>query len=130
MKKIQFTIPLYAITIIFCWDVDDESYSRFIKQRFGMDASGDMTGDGLFTRFVNTTGGDIGVIAMSTDTFTGTPYQYSVLAHECLHATFRLLKSRGLRYSRASEEAYTYLMDELIEKAAAKALAYEARLLK
>lgn len=128
MKKVQFTIPLYATTIIFCWDVDDESYSRFIKQRFGMDATGDMSGDGLFTRFVNTSGGDIGVIALAVDTFTGAPYQYSILAHECLHAAFSLLKSRGFRYSKSSEEAFTYLMDDILETAATKALAYEARL--
>lgn len=39
------------------------------------------------------------------------PDFHSILSHEILHATFELLKSRGLSLSDESEEAYTYLMD-------------------
>lgn len=39
------------------------------------------------------------------------PYFHGILSHEILHATFELLRSRGLTYSEDSEEAFTYLHD-------------------
>lgn len=39
----------------------------------------------------------------------------SVLAHEALHCTFELLDYRGMKLGSKSEEAYTHLLDHIIE---------------
>jgi hypothetical protein len=38
------------------------------------------------------------------------------IAHECLHATFAILESKGIKYNRKSEEAFTYLLDYLVDE--------------
>lgn len=38
------------------------------------------------------------------------------LAHEALHVTAGILEGRGLKYSEASEEAYTYTMEFIIRQ--------------
>ena len=127
MKHFKLDDDLFNVRLLFCWDADDKALSEFVMRKFNVDISGDHTGDGYFVRLENLDGRDIGIIAMSDPVFSGTPYQYSVLAHECMHASFRFLKSRGIRYSKSSEECFTYFTDNLIEKIATKALAYEAR---
>lgn len=42
------------------------------------------------------------------------PYFHGIFSHEVLHATFELLRARGLELSGESEEAYTYLHDYYI----------------
>lgn len=39
------------------------------------------------------------------------------LAHEALHVAAGILEGRGLEYSKASEEAYTYTMEYIIRQA-------------
>ena len=39
----------------------------------------------------------------------------SVLAHEALHCTFELLDYRGIKPGSKSEEAYTHLLDHIME---------------
>lgn len=130
MKHITVSDDCWNANILFCWGVDDRSFAAFMKRRTGLDFSNEFTGDGYFTYLSQTNGPDLGIIAMSDEVFTGTPYQYSVLAHECLHAAFRILKARGIRYSKNSEECFTYFMDNLVEKISTRALAYEAKLLR
>lgn len=38
------------------------------------------------------------------------------LAHEALHITAGLLEARGLHFTAASEEAYTYTMEDIIRQ--------------
>ena len=38
------------------------------------------------------------------------------IAHECLHATFRILQRKGIMYSEETEEAYAYMIDFLVSK--------------
>ncbi len=39
-----------------------------------------------------------------------------VLAHECFHATYHVLRDRGVYLTDGSEEAFAYLMDFLIRE--------------
>jgi len=127
MKKVSFIDNCWNAEFLFVWGVDDNEFTKLMRRRFNVDVSGELTGDGYFVRLENTNGCDIGIIAMTAPVFEGTPYQYSVLAHECMHAAFRFMKSRGVRYSKNSEECFTYFTDNLIENLATKALAYERR---
>lgn len=45
-----------------------------------------------------------------------TPEYMGLLAHECLHATFEILDWAGMKYTRDGEEAYTYLLDNMIRQ--------------
>lgn len=38
------------------------------------------------------------------------------LAHEALHITAGILEARGLKFAEASEEAYTYTMEDIIRQ--------------
>lgn len=38
------------------------------------------------------------------------------MSHESLHATFRILKEAGIKYSMKSEEAYTYLQQYILRE--------------
>lgn len=38
------------------------------------------------------------------------------LAHEALHITAGLLEARGLKFSEASEESYTYTMEDILRQ--------------
>lgn len=127
MKRITIDDDCWNAHIEFLWDTDDEALAKHMKRKYNIDTTDDHTGDGYFVRLENTNGSDVGIIAMTCTVFEGSPYQYSVLAHECFHAAFRFMKSRGVRYSKNSEECFTYFADNLIEKIATKALAYEAR---
>lgn len=42
--------------------------------------------------------------------------KYSDLVHEIEHATFYLLKSRGLQHTEESDEAYAYLSGHIFEQ--------------
>lgn len=120
----NWRIPVYVI-----WDADNETFIRCVKQRFGTDMPDDLhTGRALYTSLTSEDDGLIGIIALDTGPFTGTPFQYSTLAHECMHAAFGILKHRGVRYSKSSEEAFVYFTDWLIESIAEKMLKVEDRL--
>lgn len=41
---------------------------------------------------------------------------HGTIAHECFHATCRILKMKGIFYSEDTEEAYAYLLDFLVVK--------------
>lgn len=41
-------------------------------------------------------------------------YDHATLAHEALHITIAVLKSRGVSLGDKSEEAYTYLMTHIV----------------
>lgn len=48
--------------------------------------------------------------------FDKTKINHGTIAHECLHATFRILKKKGIIYTDESEEAFAYLLDFLVTK--------------
>lgn len=128
MKHITFNEPCFHIPIVFCWDADDEALAKFASKYLNIDTEGEHTGDGYFRLLTNEDGHAMGLMAMTTNVFTGTPYEYGILAHECLHATFKFLRSRGIRYNKSSEECFTYVMDSLIEGIATKVIAREKKL--
>lgn len=40
----------------------------------------------------------------------------ALLAHECMHCVFRVLTNAGIEYTYEGEEAYTYLLQYLVEE--------------
>jgi len=119
----------WGIHIAVIWDVSNEAFVKCVKQKYYADMPDNLhTGRALYTSLTSEDGELMGLIAMETGPFTGTPYQYSTLAHECLHAAFHILDSRGLRYKKSSEEAYTYFVDWMVNAIAEAMLKVESRL--
>lgn len=131
--KKEFVIqdPVFHITTYCVWDCDSELLARTIRRRFGRDVENvdDLLegAHGVFVPLITDGGFPFGVIALS-DPFTGSPEDYSTLAHECNHCTFHMLRKRGLRYSKRTEEAYTYYSSFLISALAEQMLKIETKL--
>ena len=58
-----------------------------------------------------------GAIIIWTKERPKTPESFSVLAHECLHATNILFESRGVKADFGNDEAQAYMLALLIRKA-------------
>jgi hypothetical protein len=118
---------VFHIPIVCVWGVTAKEFAEFTLRKFGLVVDADtLSGDGVFVSATHE-GRDIGIVGFPHK-FTGTPHEYAMLAHECLHATIEMLGSRGLKLKDASEEAYTYYMDYLIETLAANMLRIEKQL--
>jgi len=87
-----------------------KEYARKIEAEFGVNP--DVNPDQEGAKFTVLTKGNtsIGVIWLADKT------RLDWLAHECAHAAFWLLRSRGLWCEHASEEAYTYLIEYLFRE--------------
>jgi hypothetical protein len=48
--------------------------------------------------------------------FNKNKINHGTIAHECFHATARILQRKGIMYSEETEEAYAYLLDFLVTK--------------
>lgn len=132
MKHKRFTEVFnenWRVPVGVIWDADNETFIKCVKQRYGADMPDDLhTGRALYTSLTSDEDGLTGLIVLDTGPFVGTPFQYSTLAHECMHAAFGILKHRGVRYSKSSEEAFCYFTDWLVQSIAEKMLKVEARL--
>jgi hypothetical protein len=114
-----------------CWEFDlwvitpatNKELDAFLHRQFGIK---EKTRDGSFLgRFVEVyrdeTGQDeewAGVIALRR--WNGTPKEYDVLAHECLHAVHWFLDNRGIRLNFKSDESFCYLLGSLVRRIAEK----------
>jgi len=118
---------IFHIPIVCVWGVTAPEFAEFTLRKFGLVVDADtLSGDGVFVS-ASYEGREIGIIGFPHQ-FTGTPHEYAMLAHECLHATKDMLGSRGLKLRDASEEAYTYFLDYLVETLATNMLRVEERL--
>ena len=48
--------------------------------------------------------------------FNKNKISHGTIAHECFHATVRVLQRKGIMYSEETEEAYAYMLDFLVGK--------------
>ena len=125
-RYFEFVDECWKVPVLIVWDIYEDGFTEFIEHKYGYDVAGEHTGTGLYIR-VPTDDVDVAVIAM-TEVFTGTPVHYGILAHECFHAAFDILKDRGVKYTRSSEEAFTYFADSLVERLATGMLAKESKI--
>lgn len=94
---------------------------KFIKKEFpGATIHEDLDDGGFAGRcfeILDKDGDEVGFVIALRD-WDGDPEDYSVLAHECLHAVHYCLSNRGLKLNNKSEEAYCYLLDSLLRRCA------------
>jgi hypothetical protein len=109
-----------------CWNIDlwvicpaqHGEINQFLQSEFKLKP---LSADGEFTgRFVEILGKDDeeigGLIALRR--WTGSPRDYATLAHECLHAAHWFLDTRGVGFNFKTDEAFCYLMDSFVRRAA------------
>lgn len=101
-------IPLYHITI----DIIIANSKSKIMTLFSFENEREITSKAGRTIYDNTqTNEKLQIILNGKSILT-----HGIIAHEALHATFFILSSRGLKYSQKSEEAYTYLIQFIIDQ--------------
>lgn len=66
--------------------------------------------DGYFLPFEN------GVCLVRLYFYPKKIYQLAILQHELLHAVIYILRESGIKLSSKSEEAYTYLLEDITKK--------------
>jgi hypothetical protein len=100
------------------WPAQNKEVDEFIKKRFAIK---EQTRDGAFQgRFIEIYDSAdeewAGLIALRQ--WKGTPNDYAVLAHECLHAVRWFLDSRGIELKDETDETYAYFLGSLVRRCA------------
>ncbi len=128
MKRIiKLHDPLYCTDILLMWGITKEEFDKELYRRFKIEGGDMFLGSGVYFLADNTAGCDCAVIGIK-DTFDGSPYFHALLAHECLHAAFSILGSRGMGFGRKSEEAYTYYLGWMIHNLSEKMTQVELKI--
>lgn len=120
--------PVFHIPICCVWGANDKQFCAALKKHFDIEVEDMLTHAGVFFAH-ECEQGTLAIIGLS-DPFEGTPENYSILAHEVLHAALHMLKDRGLPYSPKTEEALCYLTGFMIDTLATEMLKVEGRLAK
>lgn len=105
MKTIRFDIPIYNCNIIYKVTNDFLSYMR----KKGVELELDINKCKGICIPINSKH-EI-YILINKDR-----YEYGTVAHECLHATNKILKARGVKVSLKNDEAQTYLLGYIINR--------------
>lgn len=89
-----------------------EHFTKFMKRNHKFDVGSDKF-DGLFVSIPKE---DCESYFIYLKELPQTPYSIGVLSHEVLHFVFHICSTCGIKKHAHSEEAYTYLQQQLIEK--------------
>lgn len=112
----QIKIHTYPFILIFCLDEEDDVLEKTLS-KYNIKCKEECSlrnYEGFYIPFDN----GVGLIRMRQ--VPKTKRQVSVLSHECLHATFDILRQVGVKLTEKSEEAYTYLQEYIFYKALKK----------
>lgn len=96
------------------FNTDQLGVKRFFKHQFDMDYEMKPCG-GRCVEVLNKEKEEVGNVIILPE-WDGGPKSHSILAHEALHATYNILAGRGMRLSVESEEAYAYLIQEIVDR--------------
>jgi hypothetical protein len=104
-KPIEIIDAVYNYRI-YAWYGDKMSFVLWGKQHLGftnndVQAILNMDAEGQMVPMA-------GALCIFIDSKLALDHYVTVLAHECQHASFKILKERGVTYSYKSEEAFTY----------------------
>lgn len=114
-KRARFQDETYNFGVLLLWDISGPELRRFLgKKKYPKtERIGDDDWSGYALRY-STPDYDVHVIALRH--WSGSPWDHSVLAHECLHITQKVLDETGMRLGKRTAEAYCYLHDSLIRR--------------
>lgn len=119
MKKVRLSkryLDVYGVEIHLLWPCTEAQELAYCK-RYG-NTPNEVCEENSYAShrpitFTGSTHADIHIIRLSE--WDNSPECTAALSHECLHATFHILSSRGVKYSQDSEEAFTYLQQALLK---------------
>lgn len=109
----------YSVSVLFAINVTDAQVMDYAKRHLGPTAVlelGELHTEG--TTFTGrTTHFDSGAICIRIKDEVTTPRAMAVLAHEVYHAVCFICRWVGIEQSEATEEAYAYLLEDLLVQA-------------
>ncbi len=128
LKPVGFLVrtDIYPVWIYVSVNQSDAAFRRWLKKE-GVPAPGI---DYLIHKGFGTAGeahsltGGVFVIRLAVGPSTDTARVHGIIAHEALHTTMSIMRYIGCRMSERSEEAYTYLLQFIVEEAI-RGLEYE-----
>lgn len=118
--------PVFHIPVVCVWGASSKQFNATLKKHFDIEVDDMLTDAGVFFAHPCEQG-TVAIIGLS-DTFEGSPDNYSILSHELLHCVFHMLKDRGISYSSKTEETYTYTHSFFLSTLAEEMLKVEAKL--
>lgn len=112
MKILKIKDPLYGQDISLVVNCSHEDLRRYLKRKYEFDLDPSPFAAGEYFVLENKTEARRRSFVWCKS-FNWTAVDQSVLAHELLHLTFGILEHAGLEVTDDSDEAYTYLFEEL-----------------
>lgn len=114
-RHAKFQDPVYNFAFLLLWDITPDQFRAFVTKHFPAsdeDIDDDWSG---YTMRVTNDKIDAHIVAIRN--WHGTPWDYSVLAHECFHVTHNVLSGDGIELSDTTKECYCYLLDSIVRRA-------------
>lgn len=87
--------------------------TAFVKRQFGEDYKGT---EGFAGRCLHVPSSEGGQIVIGLYRWAFNPSIVASLTHECFHAVEYILEARGMRHTKATSEAYAYLLGSLVRQ--------------
>jgi hypothetical protein len=115
-----FEEPVYSATVQVCWDVDTKGMESYIARTFPEYVGAIPRLDPWCAWSLELSDKQHELYLICLRKFQWTPDDIGTLAHECLHTTASMLRSRGLSFNKQTEEAYAYLHDSLVRRCLAE----------
>jgi len=125
MKTKEIHIPIYGENIFIIYTEDGKKALSFIKRKLPKNTdlgnteyilTGNFEKDKNNAMYTYTADENVGFMVCGDD--SNNVYNLSIISHECLHLTFKILNHRGVELCHESEEAYTYLHQFLFNEVA------------
>ncbi len=110
-----FYDDVYQINLHIVWPIGGGVLKRYIGEVFKMDYREDDNADGRCCFLENKTGNAIAIV-IGLKGWTGSAVEYSILSHECFHATEFIFEDRGITHSDSSSEAWAYYQQYLFRQ--------------
>lgn len=102
----KLTESTYGRSVFLVCGEFDEAM-EYIKKRWDGERLDEGAYGGVYT-------GKDGGIVIYVESFSQTPWWYSVVSHEALHAVENILWHAGVKHTNSSREAWAYLLDSLV----------------
>lgn len=108
-----FWDPTWKANLHILWPVSGKQVEQYIKRNFGFKY--EWVGDPA-ARCIEIWSKGVGAHLICLNSWKESPKHYGILAHEAFHATHQILKERGVRLTDDSDEAFTYLLESIVDR--------------
>jgi hypothetical protein len=111
-----FSEPVYSADVLLFWNVDAKGMNAYFAEAFPNHKVSVPVPDPWVGWSLELSDKNIELYLICLRSFDWSPMAISTLTHECLHTSLSMLRSRGMRLNKHTEEAYCYLHDSLVRR--------------